>query len=183
MNMKLLSGWVAITLSATAIAQTPPPTSPAAQKSLSATVGVYVFPTNGQPASQQSKDEGECYQWAVTNSGADPFDIQKQEAQQAQQAQAAQQQTAQQAKGAGAKGAVGGAAVGAVIGEASSDDAGAGARNEGHEQGEAAQHDRAPGREKGPGNVAIARRGCRSSPLRSARPGRTSTISPCARPA
>ena len=50
-----------------------------AQKSLAATLNVYVFPTTGQDASQQSKDEAECYQWAVGNTGSDPFDLAKQE--------------------------------------------------------------------------------------------------------
>jgi len=107
------------------VAQTPPPASP--PKSVAATLNVYVFPNAGQAADQQSKDEGECYTWAVTNSGVDPFGLAKQaEAQKAQAEQAAQQ--AQQAgKGAGAKGAVKGAAAGALIGEIASDDAGEGA--------------------------------------------------------
>ncbi|MGB5630621.1 MAG: hypothetical protein WBM57_14740, partial [Woeseiaceae bacterium] len=42
-------------------------------KSLSATMDVYVFPKEGQDASQQSKDEATCYEWAVGNVGADPF--------------------------------------------------------------------------------------------------------------
>jgi hypothetical protein len=37
------------------------------QKSLSSTMEVYVFPTEGQDASQQSIDEAECYQWANEN--------------------------------------------------------------------------------------------------------------------
>ena len=98
-----------------------------AQKSLSSTIEVYVFPTEGQDASQQSKDEAECYQWAVQNTGVDPFDLAKQAEQQQQQAAAAQQEIAQAGQGAGAKGAVGGAAAGALIGEIASDDAGKGA--------------------------------------------------------
>ena len=97
------------------------------QKSLSSTIEVYVFPTEGQDASQQSKDEAECYQWAVQNTGVDPFDLAKQAEQQQQQAAAAQQEVAQAGQGAGAKGAVGGAAAGALIGEIASDDAGRGA--------------------------------------------------------
>jgi hypothetical protein len=97
------------------------------QKSLSSTIEVYVFPTQGQDASQQSKDEAECYQWAVQNTGVDPFDLAKQAEQQQQQAAAAQQEIAQAGQGAGAKGAVGGAAAGALIGEIVSDDAGKGA--------------------------------------------------------
>lgn len=97
------------------------------QKSLSSTIEVYVFPTEGQDASQQSRDEAECYQWAVQNTGVDPFDLAKQAEQQQQQAAAAQQEIAQAGQGAGAKGAVGGAAAGALIGEIASDDAGRGA--------------------------------------------------------
>ena len=100
---------------------------PAAQKSLSSTIEVYVFPTEGQDASQQSKDEAECYQWAVQNTGVDPFDLAKQAEQQQQQAAATQQEIAQAGQGAGARGAVGGAAAGALIGEIASDDAGRGA--------------------------------------------------------
>jgi hypothetical protein len=97
------------------------------QKSLSSTMEVYVFPTEGQDASQQSIDEAECYQWANENTGVDPFDLVKQAEQQQQQAAAAQQEIAQAGQGAGAKGAVGGAAAGALIGEIASDDAGKGA--------------------------------------------------------
>jgi hypothetical protein len=88
----------------------------AQSKTLAATMNVYVFPASGQTTTQQSQDEAECYSWAVTNSGADPFELQK-------QASAAQQQTQQQVQqaqaagqGAGARGAVGGAAAGALIG-------------------------------------------------------------------
>ena len=52
-----------------ALAQTPAPAAP--QKSLSSTLEVYVFPTQGQDAAQQSKDEAECYEWAVGNAGPD----------------------------------------------------------------------------------------------------------------
>ena len=93
-------------------------------KTLASTLNVYVFPTAGQAADQQSKDEAECYGWATSNTGSDPFELQKQSEQQAQQTeqQVAQAQTATQ--GAGAKGAVKGAAAGALIGEVSGGDAG-----------------------------------------------------------
>lgn len=97
------------------------------QKTLAATLDVYVFPSAGQAADQQNKDESECYQWAVDNTGSDPFAVQKQQAADAQQAQAAQQQASQAGKGSGARGAVGGAAVGALVGEIVDDDAGKGA--------------------------------------------------------
>lgn len=97
------------------------------QQSLAGTLGIYVFPANGQDAEQQSKDEAACYQWAVTNSGTDPFEAQKQQAASAQQAQAEEQQAALAGAGAGARGAVGGAAAGALIGEIGSGNAGRGA--------------------------------------------------------
>lgn len=97
------------------------------QKSLAGTLGIYVFPSKGQDAKQQSEDESACYQWAVSNSGIDPFEVQKQQTAEAQQAQAAQQQAAKAGAGSGARGAVGGAAAGALIGEIADDDAGKGA--------------------------------------------------------
>jgi hypothetical protein len=107
-----------------ALAQMAPASS--GQKTLAATMNVYAFPTKGQSAAQQSEDEAACYQFAVQNTGVDPFQLQKQ-AQQQQQQQAANEQAAKQAgQGAGAMGAVGGAALGAGIG-AIAGDAGAGA--------------------------------------------------------
>jgi hypothetical protein len=104
-----------------------PPAAPTGQKTLAATMSVYVFPTTGQTPEQQSKDEAECYTWAVQNSGSDPFQLQQQSQQQAQQTQQAKQQAAKAGAGAGASGAVKGAAAGALIGEIASDDAGEGA--------------------------------------------------------
>jgi hypothetical protein len=112
------------------IAETPASSTvaaPSGQKTLAATMSVYAFPNAGQSASQQSKDEGECYNWAVQNSGTDPFALQTQAQQQQQQAQQSKEQAAKAGSGAGAKGAVRGAAVGAVIGEVADDDAGKGA--------------------------------------------------------
>lgn len=118
---------IATTTFCTAQAQTPPVSAPTGQKSLSATINVYVFPNAGQAPSQQSKDEGECYNWAVQNTGSDPFQIAKQEGQQQQQTAQQEAQAKQAGKGTGAKGALGGAAAGALIGEIASDDAGKGA--------------------------------------------------------
>ena len=47
----------------------------AAAKSLAATMDVYVFPAAGQDQSKQSQDEVACYEWAVSNTGSDPFDF------------------------------------------------------------------------------------------------------------
>ena len=96
-------------------------------KTLAATMDVFVFPTDGQDSSQQSKDEAECYTWAVQNTGSDPFELEKANEQAVQQAEQAAQQTAQATQGAGAKTAVKGAAAGALIGEIANDDAGKGA--------------------------------------------------------
>ena len=97
------------------------------QKTLASTMNIYVFPTKGQPADQQSQDEAECYNWAVQNTGNDPFDLAKKSESDKQQAQQAQQQAENVGKGAGASGAVKGAAAGALIGEIASDDPGKGA--------------------------------------------------------
>lgn len=99
------------------LAQSPP----SAQKSLSSTLDVYVFPTAGQTPEQQSIDEGTCYNWAVQNTGSDPFALQKQAQQQQQQTQQQQQQAQQVGAGAGAQGAVAGAAGGALIGAIAGD--------------------------------------------------------------
>lgn len=115
---------VALALPEPTLAQTQS-VQPAGGKTLASTMSVYVFPTSGQEAPQQSKDEAECYSWAVQNAGTDPFALQKQSQQQQQQTEQAKEQAKQ--AGAGAQTAVKGAAVGALIGEVGSDDAGKGA--------------------------------------------------------
>lgn len=94
---------------------------------LASTMEIYVSPTEGQEADQQSQDEAACYEWAVTNSGADPFELQKQSEAQAQQTEQAVAAAEQTGRGAGARGALRGAAAGAVIGEIADDDASQGA--------------------------------------------------------
>ncbi len=113
---------------------------------LASTMDVYVFPTEGQESGQQSQDEAACYEWAVSNSGADPFDLTKQSEAQAAQTEQAKAQAEQVGQGAGAQGAVRGAAAGAIIGEIADDDAGKGAAYgaaagaiRGRRQGRAAQ--------------------------------------------
>jgi hypothetical protein len=96
-------------------------------KTLASTMDVFVFPTEGQDSSQQSKDEATCYEWAVGNTGSDPFDLAKQEQSDQQQAQAEMQAAQQAGRGSGARGAVRGAAAGALIGEIANDDASEGA--------------------------------------------------------
>ena len=99
----------------------------AQSQSLGSTMDVFIFPAQGQDSSQQSKDEAACYEWAVGNTGSDPFDLSKQKEADAQQAQADQQAAAQVGQGAGAGGAIRGAAAGALIGEIANDDASEGA--------------------------------------------------------
>jgi hypothetical protein len=106
-----------------AYAQTQPPSG----KTLAATMNVYAFPQAGQNAEKQSKDESDCYAWATSNTGSDPFALSKQQAQQQQQTQQQVQQAKAGGQGAGARGAAGGAVAGAVIGEIANDDAGQGA--------------------------------------------------------
>lgn len=121
-RLKYCLGTLCVLVAGTAASQEPP-----SGKSLSATLEVYAFPKEGQAAEQQSKDEAECYDWAVANAGEDPFELQK-EAEAAEQQAAQQTQDAQQSTGgAGARGAVRGAAAGALIGEIADDDAGKGA--------------------------------------------------------
>src|SRR5262245_59056383 len=119
--MKRIPGIAAALFLATSllIAQTPPPAgsapasgAPPAQKSIAATMNVYVFPNGGQDTAAQSKDEGECYNWAVQNTSTDPFQLQKQAQAQQQKTEQQKQQIAQAGGGAGVKGAVGGAAAG-----------------------------------------------------------------------
>lgn len=75
-------------------------------------VGLYVFPANGQSTEQLNKDETECYQWAVQQSGVDPLNPPKVEA-----AQVEKGPDGSAVKGA-ARGAAGGAAIGAIAGDA-----------------------------------------------------------------
>jgi hypothetical protein len=96
-------------------------------QSLGSAVDVYVFPAEGQDSAQQSKDEATCYEWAVGNTGTDPFELAKQEQEDDQQAQADQQAAQDTGQGSGARGAVRGAAAGALVGEIANDDASGGA--------------------------------------------------------
>jgi len=127
MNTKSLFIVIALMAVLTITAAAQSTSSPPTQKTLASTMNVYVFPAEGQDAAQQSKDEAECYQWAVQNTGVDPFDLAKQAEQQKQQTEQQKQEAAQVGQGSGARGAVGGAAAGALIGEIASDDAGKGA--------------------------------------------------------
>jgi hypothetical protein len=118
---------VLIAVSSSVVAQSQPTSETTGQKTLAATMNVYVFPTTGQTPELQSQDEAACYGWAVQNTGTDPFELAKQAEQQRQQAEQQSQQAQQVGQGAGAVGAVKGAAAGALIGEIADDDPGKGA--------------------------------------------------------
>jgi len=98
-----------------------------AEGTLASTLEVYVFPKDGQNDTDQSKAESECYGWATKNSGVDPFETKKNEAQQQQQAAQQKENAKNAGQGSRARGALRGAAVGALIGEIADDDAGDGA--------------------------------------------------------
>src|SRR5271166_6045727 len=108
--MKAKIGLVLITVAAalsTAQAQTPLISAPTGTKTLAATLKVYAFPGAGQTAAQQSQDETECYNWAVKETGKDPFHIANEAALAQQQAAQQQQQAQQSTSGSAVKGAVG----------------------------------------------------------------------------
>ena len=78
-------------------------------------MNVYVFPTQGQASSQQSKDEAECYTWAVQNTGTDPFQLQKQASHSSSRRRPPSSRPPRSA-GSAREGRGGGAATGALIG-------------------------------------------------------------------
>src|SRR6185369_13327561 len=83
-----------------------------------------VYPTKGQSAQQQGKDEGECHSWAKTNTGVDPLALAAAPA----PAPAPPPPVAVPGpQGERVAGAVRGAVGGAVIGEIADNDAGKGA--------------------------------------------------------
>jgi hypothetical protein len=93
--IRIVIGGMALLLVAAAVAQQP-----------------IIYPAKGQSPQQQSKDQGECYEWAKQTTGIDPVAL------------AATPVQAQQGGGGGAmvggaaRGAAGGAAIGAIAGNA-----------------------------------------------------------------
>jgi hypothetical protein len=91
--------------------------NPAAAQSVSSQLGLVVYPSNNQAASQVAKDEGECHAWARQNTGVDP----------ANPMAGVQVQQAAPPPGGGAsagRGAVRGAAAAGLIGNIADEDAG-----------------------------------------------------------
>jgi len=102
-------------------AAAPAAAAPAAgQGSLSSHLGLFVFPAKNQTTTQQSTDEGACFDWAKSQTGIDPTNIKPPpppEPSQQQQEQAANAGQGARAAGA-ARGAAGGAIIGAIAGDA-----------------------------------------------------------------
>jgi uncharacterized membrane protein len=84
----------------------------ASAASVSSSLGVVAYPSKGQSAEQQNKDEGECFAWAKQQTGIDPAVVASQPTQQ----EGAAVGGGERARGA-ARGAVGGAAIGAIAGD------------------------------------------------------------------
>jgi hypothetical protein len=123
--------------SGTAIGQTAPAATaaPAAAPLKPASLGLAVYPGSGQDASQQGKDEGECYTWARQQTGIDPT------------AAPAPPAEVEKPKGGAVKGAARGAAKGAAVGAVGDDDR---VRDEGNlDAGEGAAAGAAAGAAKG----------------------------------
>ncbi len=89
---------------------------PTQKTGLGKSLGLYVFPSKGQDQKTQDADEYACYKWAMQQTGVDPMNPPKVEA----------QPTAKGPDGSAIRGAAGAAAAGAAIG-AITGDAGEGA--------------------------------------------------------
>jgi hypothetical protein len=87
-------------------------TGDAFAQSLSSSLGLAPYPSKGQSAQQQSKDEGECFAWAKQQTGIDPMAVASTPTQESGPAVGG----GERVKGA-ARGAVGGAAIGAIAGD------------------------------------------------------------------
>jgi hypothetical protein len=81
-------------------------------ESLSSSLGVAAYPSKGQSADRQNKDEGECFAWAKQQTGIDPMAVASTPTEQTGPAAGG----GERVRGA-ARGAVGGAAIGAIAGD------------------------------------------------------------------
>ncbi len=88
----------------------------ARDSTLAGTIGVFVFPAEGQEETEQSRDEAECYGWAVDRTGSDPFELARRSEQETASAERAAEGAERAGQGAAAGGAVTGAAAGALVG-------------------------------------------------------------------
>ncbi len=97
-------------------AQTPttqalPDTSKMTYNQISQGLELFVFPTNGQSQQQQKIDEFECYKWAMEQTGIDPLNLPRVEAE-------VESGPSGGAVSGAARGAAAGAAIGAITGDA-----------------------------------------------------------------
>lgn len=104
----MITGY-ALLIASVGLAQTPQSeTSTSFAKSL----GIYVFPAKDQDQATQNKDDADCYRWAVEQSGIDPLNPPKVEAEQVDTSPDGT------AIAGAARGAAAGVAIGAIAGDA-----------------------------------------------------------------
>ena len=113
------AGYAQQTAPATPAPATAAPAAPAAaaNSTLSSSLGLFVFPAKNQTPTQQSTDEGACFDWAKSQTGIDPTNIKPPAPSEPSQQQASSSGGGQRVSGA-AKGAAGGAVIGAITGDA-----------------------------------------------------------------
>jgi len=112
--------FVAVGLGPTGAQQTQPQGQPAPAPAASTTnpTNRMIYPAKEQTTEQQQKDQQDCYNWAVQQSGFDPV-VEKQKLNQTgQQAQANVDAEGGAAVKGAARGAVAGVAIGAIAGDA-----------------------------------------------------------------
>ncbi len=105
---KILITYMLVASSAS-LAQTP---AASPHNTFAKSLGIYVFPAKNQDQATQEKDDGDCYRWAVEQSGVDPINPPKVEAEKVDTSP-----DGSAVKGA-AKGAAAGVAIGAIAGDA-----------------------------------------------------------------
>lgn len=88
-----------------------PDTTKMTYNQISKSCELFVYPTKGQTQQQQKEDEFECYKWAMEQSGVDPLNLPKVEA------EVKSGPSGGAVRGA-ARGAAAGAAIGAITGDA-----------------------------------------------------------------
>ena len=88
-----------------------PDTAKMSYNQISQSLKLFVYPSNGQSQQQQKEDEFECYKWAMEQSGIDPLNLPKVEAE-------VQSGPTGGAVRGSARGAAAGAAIGAIAGDA-----------------------------------------------------------------
>jgi uncharacterized protein YcfJ len=119
---RIISATVLLVVGAHVNAQTPATQAPAS-KPISTSLGMVVFPAQGQTPEKQAQDEGECYAWSKGQTGVDPMAPPPAATQPAAQTE----QKSPAADGSRVRGAARGAAAGAIIGEVANGDASDGA--------------------------------------------------------